>query len=111
MSVFEEYKSKYDLGTYDPKKFYTGPFWVGKSVKVVLGQSEWVNFISYLHDNAYDLQVESAKKIDQDFRLCIIEKTNNEQLADIYYFWVRKLNFLSWYSSKFIKYINNLRGK
>lgn len=100
MNIYQQYIEKYDLGTYDPNKNYTGPFWLGRKLTKVLSQNPVINYLSYLHDSAYYLQTEKRSKIDKDYRDAIILMVRDEELANIMYLGITKLGWISWYYSK-----------
>lgn len=108
MNVYQEYIKKYDLGTYDQNKNYTGPFWLGRKLTKVLSQNPTINYLSYLHDNAYNMQIEKRSKIDKDYRDAIILMTRDKELADIMYLGIRKLGWVSWTRGSILKVLKRV---
>ncbi len=108
MDPYQEYKSKHDRGNYDEDTLYTGPFWLGRTLTKVLSQNSEINYLSYLHDNAYVSQVEKRSEIDNGYRDAIIFKVRDKELADIMYLAVDKLGWISWLNVKIKKAIKNV---
>ena len=108
MSTFDRYKNRYDLGTFNKGTSYVGATWMPMVLRRLLSLNPDINFLGYLHDNAYYIQDNCAKIIDRQFRDSIIEKTGEVEIANFLYRMLRIFYFISWYSIKLKKFFRRI---